>query len=1197
MPRIGRSRPAAAYKLVRPALLTSGATGTGSLALLKPSLSGTGTAAVQGTGSLALVKPALSGTGVVEVQGTGSLALLKPSLAGTGSGAVTGTGSLALVKPSLSGAGGPVSVFGSLPAAPTYPLPLLDTRVELNLGGTWTDITSPYVYERAPVTIIRGHADEQTTTTPSSAAMTLNNRDGRFSDLNPTGPWYGQIGQNTPLRISVPEGASYLRSEVDQASYAQCPDAAGLDITGDMEIQLDISLDNWNSNQTLACKWAASSSQATWILELLESGQLRFNFSSNGTGIDTTTSTVPVPVPPLHRMCLRVTYASATGTVTYYTSPPGLSSPSWTQLGGLQSFGSAISLFSSAAPVQLGFGTDTNDGYSGIYGKFHAFQLLSGIAGTAKASPDFTAQTAGPLNANPYFTAGITSWSAFGTGAAIAWTSAQSYQGKHSLLLTTGGAAATPQAAAEQDPVTAGASYAAAAWVYSPQGCTAQIGVNWWASGVNTGGVYPAAVTIPPGTWVQLTCSGAAIAGADHAQMFAQMTGTPASTVQLYVNDAALTALGFADGQGNIWSLNGTAEISSRKYRYHGEVSAWPQSWDPTGTDVTTEITASGILRRLGANAGGQLFASAMYRAYVRLVGSTAPVAYWPCEDGAASTQLASALGGPAMQVSVPPQYGGNSAFLCSNPVPTLVAGSEWFGSVPPYTGGTDNVMRFLMAVPAAGDTNGAIIASMYTSGPVWRADLVYSTGGALTMNIYSATGALIATSGVYAFNVNGLLLRVSIELQASGADLKWNMAVLQPGASSASVVTNTLSATAVGHVTRAAVNTAGGLTSTAIGQVSVQPVWDTLFDLNGDHLASGAWTGALNAWQGEAAGNRFARLCGEEGIGFRGRGSLDDTVAMGPQLAAAVPTLLQECADADLGAIAEPRQMFGLSYRTRASMLNQPPAVTLSYTAAHLSDELKPTRDDQQLRNDVTVSQGAGASSTAGSSSEQVLASGLLSVLAPPNGAGRYPVQATINVNTAGQLDNEAAWLLHMGTVNQPRYPLVQVNLERSEIAAHYWDLQDMDLGDYLQVTSTPLWLPPDGINQLLQGATEICYGYVFHEAWACVPQAPWNTAISDDLVWGHADTDGSTVHASISNSATSMQVDTTNAASPLWTTSAGDFPFDILVSGERITVTNITGSSSPQAFTITRSVNGVTKAQSAGTDVRLFFPPIASL
>ena len=61
--------------------------------------------------------------------------------------------------------------------------------------------------------------------------------------------------------------------------------------------------------------------------------------------------------------------------------------------------------------------------------------------------------------------------------------------------------------------------------------------------------------------------------------------------------------------------------------------------------------------------------------------------------------------------------------------------------------------------------------------------------------------------------------------------------------------------------------------------------------------------------------------------------------------------------------------------------------------------------------------------------------------------------------------------------------------------------------------------------------------------------------------MVYGRAGTDGSTLHANITSGATSMSVDTTSASSPLWTTAGGDFPFDIAMAGERITVTNITG------------------------------------
>jgi len=95
---------------------------------------------------------------------------------------------------------------------------------------------------------------------------------------------------------------------------------------------------------------------------------------------------------------------------------------------------------------------------------------------------------------------------------------------------------------------------------------------------------------------------------------------------------------------------------------------------------------------------------------------------------------------------------------------------------------------------------------------------------------------------------------------------------------------------------------------------------------------------------------------------------------------------------------------------------------------------------------------------------------------------------------------------------------------------------------------------------------------------------------------VYGRADTDnldgsGSTLHSSASPTATTLSVASSNS---LWTVSSADFPFDVNIDGERITVTNITGSGSPQSFTVTRSVNGVVKSHSAGADVRLFIPPV---
>ena len=158
----------------------------------------------------------------------------------------------------------------------TFPQAVLDLKCDLDLGGTWTDVTS-YVYQRdnpTPVTVDRGRKDEGTSAEASQAPFELNNRDGRFTPKNPSGAYYGLIGRNTPVRFSVPAVSNYLRLEADTVSYASAPDSAGLSITGDTEIQLDLQLSTYIA-QVLAGKWAASSEQS-WNLQLLADGTLTF---------------------------------------------------------------------------------------------------------------------------------------------------------------------------------------------------------------------------------------------------------------------------------------------------------------------------------------------------------------------------------------------------------------------------------------------------------------------------------------------------------------------------------------------------------------------------------------------------------------------------------------------------------------------------------------------------------------------------------------------------------------------------------------------------------------------------------------------------------------------------------------------------------------------------------------------------------
>lgn len=143
------------------------------------------------------------------------------------------------------------------------------------------------------------------------------------------------------------------------------------------------------------------------------------------------------------------------------------------------------------------------------------------------------------------------------------------------------------------------------------------------------------------------------------------------------------------------------------------------------------------------------------------------------------------------------------------------------------------------------------------------------------------------------------------------------------------------------------------------------------------------------------------------------------------------------------------------------------------------------------------------------------------------------------------------------------------------------------------VRVTNAPAVVGGGNYDCLIEGWTEtITAGTHLFQFNVSPPQGP--TYQLDDPVLGHLDTDGSTLAGSTLNTtALSFQVATTNAGSPLWTTSGADFPFDIRIDGEQITISGISGASSPQTFTASaRSVNGVVATHSVGAAVSLWQP-----
>jgi len=102
------------------------------------------------------------------------------------------------------------------------------------------------------------------------------------------------------------------------------------------------------------------------------------------------------------------------------------------------------------------------------------------------------------------------------------------------------------------------------------------------------------------------------------------------------------------------------------------------------------------------------------------------------------------------------------------------------------------------------------------------------------------------------------------------------------------------------------------------------------------------------------------------------------------------------------------------------------------------------------------------------------------------------------------------------------------------------------------------------------------------------CAPETPFGQA----GVYGASrySSDGSTLAEDLTTGET--DVDVATPTGPLWSHDDGDF--DILVGGERMTVTAVAGAASPQTFTCTRSVNQVVKTHLTGAAVELFQPAV---
>jgi len=629
--------------------------------------------------------------------------------------------------------------------------------------------------------------------------------------------------------------------------------------------------------------------------------------------------------------------------------------------------------------------------------------------------------------------------------------------------------------------------------------------------------------------------------------------GGPA-VVDMDVARAPVGTTSWTDTTGRPWSVYGAVTITNRHTRMVGEVPAWPPARDLSGADRTVTIAPAGIMRRLGA--GNRPLDSAL-RSY--LIGAN-PLDCWPLTDGAQAQWGSSLL--EFGQRMVPQD--------ASAPLLRWGKGEigDWVEPVVAIAAESTGSIRTTLPRAASAESGWAV--DWYQAGDGVDIRMTISDWGAGTETqprnewlILSASGG--TTIGLYRISrageessvqlvaildpvrlYDGVPHGVRFATVASGSTISWQ--VLVDG-----VLVGSGTQSATGRPVQSielAWDPTGGNTSTTDLSVGYMTYWG----------ASGPTAAAVDrayrGFSGEAAGVRMLRLSQEHGVPASVAGEETEQTRLGIQRPDRYLDTLGTISATDLGYLFERRDERELVYRARTTLYNQTPVLTLDFSAGVIAEPFRPTDDDKNTVNDVTVTRDGGASSSS------VLASGRMSVLDPPAGVGRYDATYTLPLETDAQTGEHAQWRMYLGTVDSLRYTRITLNLANPRVHALIDGIYRVDVGDLIRLTNLPAEYGPDPVDLIVRGYTEEIGADRWTITLNCGPGAPWQVGVVDDPVLARADTDGSQLAAAVTSSAAALPITVT--AGPDWITTAtypAEFPFDVALGGEVATCTAITG------------------------------------
>lgn len=636
--------------------------------------------------------------------------------------------------------------------------------------------------------------------------------------------------------------------------------------------------------------------------------------------------------------------------------------------------------------------------------------------------------------------------------------------------------------------------------------------------------------------------------------------------------------------------------------RHSGELAKLQPTWDLSHKIKKATIKCADITQRLGRPQRPAL--SSAPRRYLASNAEFTATDHWPLDESVtAPAQGVNTVAGGAparflRETGVSPNRGAvkwGEADRFHTAVPgfaTLSNGGRLaFTTQQAALGSAFSIMFAVRLSPDAGGqvflstaaTANRFVFFLYTDGTF---ELFSNpSGGTLLTGVLSPAGldGRWVTLGLLAFPSGG---DTDCRVFVDGQNLGGGLVAADPGYSALQE--------ALVHVPQP---TTGGQGDSALSTVFVTGSrFDTV--TGGLTIGERAHT-AIMGWRGERGGLRAFRLCAEEGVPFDYWGDLGQTRAMGPQRPLPLLDQLQECADGDGAILYGPRYTPGIAFRGRRAMCARPADATLSYSSGHVAPEFAQSADDRPSANLVRAERIDGGFLIV----EQT--TGPMNTKDPgtdPEAIGRSPADAKANVESDALLGDLGGWVRALGTTPEVRFPRVTVDLAARELTTGVdptlpaRQIVNLHPGDRLQVTGLAAADVHRDLDQLVRGGKETFRDRYGHKV--TLNTAPYEKYRAG--VFGEASSryDGAvtTLDAQLAAGVTGAR-NVTTSAGEVWTTAAGAFPLDVIIGGERCTVSGIAGAGAAQSMTISvRNVNGLPaaggKTHPAGTRVYLFQP-----